>query len=230
MVAWARSLAYTLVFYVGSLAIIGLAMLVALVSPKGLRMFSRGWSAYHDWCVRWLLGIRVKIIGTVPSGAVLVASRHESAWETIALNRLLRAPAVVLKQELTRIPLWGWLAKRDGAIPIDRSGSAGTLRAMMRAATAAKRAERPILLFPEGTRVLPGETPPIRAGFAGLYRHLNLPVVPVSLDAGKIWPRKGFVKRSGTITLRFGEPIPAGLPRAEAEARLQTAINRDPTL
>jgi 1-acyl-sn-glycerol-3-phosphate acyltransferase len=86
-------------------------------------------------------------------------------------------------------------------------------------------AGRPILIFPEGTRVLPGEQPPLRAGFAGLYRSLNLPVVPVALDSAKVSPRRSFIKRPGTVTFRFGDPIPPGLPRAEAEARVHAAIN-----
>jgi 1-acyl-sn-glycerol-3-phosphate acyltransferase len=86
-------------------------------------------------------------------------------------------------------------------------------------------AGRAIMIFPEGTRVAPGEHPPIKSGFAGLYRQLDLPVVPVALDSGRLWPRNSFLKRAGTVTFRFGEFIPPGLPRKEAEARVHTAIN-----
>jgi 1-acyl-sn-glycerol-3-phosphate acyltransferase len=96
---------------------------------------------------------------------------------------------------------------------------------MLKAAQAAKAAGRPILIFPEGTRVLPGEQPPLQAGFAGLYRALGLPVVPIALDSGRIWPRRSFAKRPGTVTWVVGETIPPGLSRDEIEARVHRAIN-----
>ncbi len=95
---------------------------------------------------------------------------------------------------------------------------------MIAAARIAKASNRPIVLFPEGTRVPHGERPELRAGFAGLYKVLGLPVVPIALDSGKIWP-KGLVKRPGVVTLKVGETIPPGLPREEAEARVHRAIN-----
>jgi len=98
------------------------------------------------------------------------------------------------------------------------------MRGMMRDAKVAVEQGRAIMIFPEGTRVKPGETPPLKPGFAGLYRMLGLPVVPVATDSGLVWPRKG-LKRPGVVTLRFGEVIPPGLPRAEAEARVHAAMN-----
>ena len=102
---------------------------------------------------------------------------------------MLDQPAMVLKRELIDIPLWGWVVKRYGVIPIDRTGGAAALRRMMRAAEAAIAEGRPIVIFPEGTRVAPGERPPLKSGFAGLYRALKLPVVPVAVDVGRLWPR-----------------------------------------
>jgi 1-acyl-sn-glycerol-3-phosphate acyltransferase len=146
-------------------------------------------------------------------------------FETIEMLLLLKKPAVVLKRELADIPGWGWVARRYGVIPVDREGGATALRRMLRAAQAATAAEREIAIFPEGTRVSPGEQPPLQAGFAGLYRSLGVPVVPVALDSGRLWPRGSFVKHPGIVTFRFGEPIPPGLPRREIEARVHEAIN-----
>jgi 1-acyl-sn-glycerol-3-phosphate acyltransferase len=112
-----------------------------------------------------------------------------------------------------------------GVIPIDRAGGAAALRMMMRAAEEAIKEGRPIVIFPEGTRVSPGERPPLQPGFAGLYRALKLPVVPLALDSGKVWPRRSLVKRPGTVTMRFGEAIQPGLKRDEIEARVHEAIN-----
>lgn len=224
MIAWLRSLAYTVVFYGLTVPIVFIALPIAF-SPRLLKPYIHGWAHFHEWCVRWLLGIRLRIEGTLPADHVLVAAKHESAYETITLIRLLHEPVIVLKAELARIPLWGWLATRYGMIPIDRSGTTRALKSMLKAADAARDSGRVIAIFPEGTRVTHGLRPPVRAGFAGLYRHLGLPVVPVALDAGKLWPRNRFVKRPGTITIRFGTPIPSGLPRKEAEARVHEAIN-----
>src|SRR5205814_1469035 len=123
------------------------------------------------------------------------------------------------------IPLWGYVAKQYGTIPVTREGSASALRSMLRAARDAITQGRPILIFPEGTRVAPGDRPPLKSGFAGLYRQLGLPVVPLAVDSGLLSPRQSFIKRPGVVTFRFGETIPPGLDRAEAEMRVHAAIN-----
>jgi 1-acyl-sn-glycerol-3-phosphate acyltransferase len=155
---------------------------------------------------------------------VLYAAKHQAMYETLELGRMLRNPAIVMKQELTDIPVWGWAARRYGVIVVDREASAGALRRMLREARAALAEQRSILIFPEGTRVAPGEQPPLRAGFAGLYQMLKIPVVPVAINSGQIWPKHG-PKVPGVVTFRFGEPIPPGLPRAEIERRVHAAIN-----
>jgi 1-acyl-sn-glycerol-3-phosphate acyltransferase len=149
-------------------------------------------------------------------------------YETIVLLDLLEHPIIVLKAELARLPMWGWLARCYGMIPVERHGSTGAMRAMLRSAQKARESGRSVVIFPEGTRVLPGEMPALRPGFAGLYKALGLPTVPLALDSGRLMPKGRFVRHSGTIHFRYGEPIPAGLPRAEAEARVHAAINRDP--
>jgi 1-acyl-sn-glycerol-3-phosphate acyltransferase len=130
-----------------------------------------------------------------------------------------------MKQELSRIPAWGWVARSYGVIPVDREGGAAALRRMLVAARKAVEEGRPVLIFPEGTRVLPGEQPELQPGFAGLYRALGLGAVPIALDSGRLWPRGGFVKRPGIVTFRFGELLPPGLPRREIELRVHQAIN-----
>ena len=145
-------------------------------------------------------------------------------YETIETLVVFHRPVVVMKKELADLFGWGYVARRMGVIPVDRDAGAAAMRHMIAAAKAAKASNRPVVLFPEGTRVPHGESPPLRAGFAGLYKVLGLPVVPIALDSGTIWP-KGFVKRSGVVTFKVGETIPPGLPREEAEARVHQAIN-----
>ena len=220
-----RSTLFALIFYAGSVIYVLVCFAAMPFGRRPVRAIADAWARFHGWCVRVLLGIRTRIEGKVPTGPALVASKHQSMFETLELITLLDTPGVVMKHELTRIPLWGRLTKRYGIIPIDRAGGAKALREMLRQAKTAIAEGRPIVIFPEGTRVAPGEKPPLQSGFAGLYRALDLPVVPLALDSGRVWPRHNFVKRAGTITMRFGEPIPAGLLRKEIEERVHAAIN-----
>lgn len=220
-----RSLLFALVFYGGTVIAVLLSFPISLFGSKAIRGWAHLWVRFHRWCVRFLLGIRARVEGAPPGGAALVPVKHQSMFETLEIILLLDLPAIVLKRELIDIPLWGWVVKRYGVIPIERSGGAAALRRMMRAAEAAIAEGRPIVIFPEGTRVPPGESPPLKPGFAGLYRALKLPVAPVAVDSGRLWPRGTFVKRPGIVTLRFMPPIPPGLPRGEIEARVHAAIN-----
>ncbi len=220
-----RSILFVLIFYPGTVIYILLAFVALPFGAKAIKDHARRWAGFHDLCTRWLLGIRTRVEGTVPPGPYLYAAKHQSMYETLELLVVIEDPAVVLKRELADLPLFGLAAKQYGVIPVDRAGSAKALRRMMRAAAAARDVGRPVLIFPEGTRVAPGEQPPLQPGFAGLYKQLKLPVVPIALDSGRLWPRNSFVKHAGVVTMRFGEPIPPGLPREEIEARVHAAIN-----
>ena len=220
-----RSTLFAIAFYGWTVVAVLLSFPISLLGTGPLRAWAHGWARFHRVCAALLLGIRTRVEGVQPQGPVLVAAKHQSMFETLEIMLLLKEPAVVLKRELTDIPLWGWVVRRYGVIPVDREGGATALRRMMRAAEQAIAEGRPIVIFPEGTRVPPGERPPLQPGFAGLYRALKLPVVPVALDSGRLWPRHRFVKRPGIVTMRFGDPLPAGLPRREIEAAVHTAIN-----
>ena len=219
-----RSLLFALLFYPGSVLYVLAGFLVLPFGRGAVRRVADAWAGFHRACARLLIGIRTRVEGELPAGPVLVAVKHQSMFETLEMALILDTPATVMKSELARIPLWGRLTRVYGIIPVDRSGGGAALRRLLRAAGEAVAEGRPIVIFPEGTRVAPGEAPPLAPGFAGLYRALNLPVVPVALDSGRFWPRRG-AKRPGVVTMRFGEPIPPGLPRKEAEARVHAAIN-----
>ncbi|MFZ4689395.1 MAG: lysophospholipid acyltransferase family protein [Polymorphobacter sp.] len=224
LIALLRSIIFTIVFYAGCLVTVPGALLAGLVSRKGLFLGPKIWAGWFVWCARWITGVRLRVEGDIPPGPYLFAIKHESAFETFLTLWLFTRPAVVMKAELKSIPVWGAASTRHGSIFVDREGSATTLRAMMKAARAAVDDGRPVIIFPEGTRVAVGAMPPLASGFAGLYKILKLPVVPVALDSGHAWPRE-FIKRPGTVTLRFGAAIPPGLPRPEIEARVHAAIN-----
>lgn len=220
----ARSVLLALLFWLGSVVLVLTAALRALVSKRQTHRGAAMWSRYIRLIARWIMGIRIEIDEPLPRGPVIVAMKHQSNLETMALPSLFNWPAVVMKQELIDVPVWGWVARRHGAIPVDRNAKASAMRTMLRAAEAAKADGREIVIFPEGTRTAPGEAPPLRPGIAGLYKLLGLPVVPIALRSGHVWP-KGFVKHPGTLTMRVLPPIQPGLPRAEFEARLHAAIN-----
>jgi 1-acyl-sn-glycerol-3-phosphate acyltransferase len=224
MIAWGRTILFRAVFYGLSVLIVGMVPISALFGQRAIIAHATIWTRVHRWLVRLILGIRIRIEGERPATPALYAAKHQAMFETLELQSLLDGPAMVLKRELTRIPVWSWAARRYGALVVDRSASATALRQMMREGAAAKAAGRSVLIFPEGTRVRPGETPPLKSGFAGLYRALDMPTVPVALDSGVLMPKKG-AKHAGVITIRFGEVIPPGLPRREIDARVHAAIN-----
>jgi 1-acyl-sn-glycerol-3-phosphate acyltransferase len=222
--ALARSILFTIVYGVATL--VGLAITVASVpfGPAAMRAAADRWARWYIHLARAILGIRLRVEGAAPVGGALIAAKHQSMYETMAMPLLLGDPVLVMKRELERIPVWGWLARRYGMIAVDRAGGAAALRAMLKAAQAALAEGRPVVIFPEGTRVAPGEHPPLQPGFAGLYRALGVPVVPLAIASGAVW-RRGFVKGPGEIVFRFGAPIPHGLSRSEVEARVHEAIN-----
>ncbi len=218
-----RNLAFYPLFY-GVSACLVLASLVAVVARRAwLRPIVSTWGRWHLWCVENLLGIEVVQEGIVPDEPVLIAIKHESFFEAIDTPRLFGFPAVFAKQELFRIPGWGYSARIYGLVPVARDEGARALRAMIASAKDRVKAGRPLVIFPEGTRVAHGTCPPLQAGFAGLYKLLGLPVVPIAVNSGPAY--QPVLKRRGRITYKVGATIPAGLPREEIEARVHAAIN-----
>lgn len=222
---WLRTIAFRVVFYTLSVPIVLLVPIAALGGQRAVIAHANSWARVHRWVMAAILGIRSRVEGNVPlDGQYLYVSKHQAMYETVELQLILHSPAMVLKRELMRIPLWGWATTLYGSIVVDREASSKALRKLMRDAAAAKASGRSVVVYPEGTRVPPGEKPPLRSGFAGLYKALDLPVVPIATDSGLLLPKKG-AKHSGLVTFRIGATIPPGLPRREAEQRAWEAIN-----
>jgi 1-acyl-sn-glycerol-3-phosphate acyltransferase len=206
--------------------ILSLIFLPVLILPRAATVWlARCWSRATFWGLKIFAGIDWEIRGAAPRGPVLVAAKHMSMWDTLALYLALDAPAIVLKRELLRIPFYGWFLWKATAIPIDRAAGASALRKMADTAREVLHEGRPILIFPEGTRKKPGDVPDYKPGVAGLYGLLDVPCVPVALNSGVYWT--GFLKRPGTIVLEFLDPIAPGLKRREfmtlLEQRIETA-------
>lgn len=218
-----RSMAFYPVFYLGSIPYVVWAVVVYGLSQDHFRRTVRGWCNYHRFCCRVLLGIRPVLVDPQMRGGVIYAIKHESFFEAIDMPALFDLPVVFAKAELTRLPLWGRAAVQYGIVPVEREAGAKALRAMVGAARKWSATGRPLVIFPEGTRVPHGQQPELQAGFAGLYKLMNLPVIPVAVDSGRLYHR--WFKLPGPVHYQFGEEIPAGLPREEVEARVRAAMN-----
>jgi 1-acyl-sn-glycerol-3-phosphate acyltransferase len=222
----ARSLLFNVLFYVTT------TLFVVIGSP--LLFAPRRWAmaalAVHGRFEIWLLeviaGTRLEVRGQdkLPKGACLVASKHQSAWETFALIPLFNDPVLLMKRELFWIPFHGWFSYKFQMIPVDRDKGPAALRAMLREAKKRVADGREIIIFPEGTRRAPGAPPDYKTGVILLYEVLGVPCVPVALNSGVFWPRRSVIRRPGTIVVEFLDPIPPGLPKAEFLARLTDAV------
>jgi 1-acyl-sn-glycerol-3-phosphate acyltransferase len=221
-----RAILYTVVFYVVSALFLVLGSWL-LLGPRSWAM--AGLSAHGSTCV-WLLkiivGTRLEVRGAenLPSGAVLVAAKHQSAWDTFALVPLLHDPAIIMKRELMWIPFYGWFSAKFGMIFVRREAGPAALRRMASDASDRVKAGRQILIFPEGMRREPGAEPAYKPGALFLYSRLGIPCVPLALNSGLYWPRRSLKRYPGTIIVEFLKPIPPELPRKEFSKRLQAAI------
>ena len=219
-----RSLLFAALFYPATLLWVLAGIVASLFGRRPTLAVVLSWVDVHRWLTGHVLGITSRVEGPIPSGPYLIAVKHQAMFETLEMIRLTDLPVIVMKKALADIPLFGFMTRRYGVIAIERSAGAKALRSLLAEAKVAVVSGRPVMIFPEGTRVQPGETPPLRSGFAGLYRALGLPVVPVAVDSGRLWGR-GLVKRSGMIRFVVGETIRPGLSRDEVEARVHAAIN-----
>lgn len=225
-IQWVRSLLFSFAFAFWSLVPTALVVWVVFLPQPILLKTIRIWQSGVMVLARWIMGIKYEVVGWehVPEGACIIAAKHQSAYETCLLHVLFGDPAIVLKKELTRIPIWGLYAKYSGLIPIDRKGGAKALAVMKKACDDAVKAGRKIVIFPQGTRVAPGVKKPYKVGVVALYQDLDLPVVPVALNSGLFWPKNGWLKNAGTVMIEFLPPIPAGLPRSQMMRRLEHDI------
>ncbi|WP_146620093.1 lysophospholipid acyltransferase family protein [Acuticoccus sediminis] len=228
-VALVRTAIYSVV---ATLVFIGLSIVCSpalLFPPKPTRWLLRFWTSTDLWILRLVVGQKIRILNpeNIPEGPALVGSKHQSAFETLALVPMLPKGAIILKKELLKIPLYGWYAAHYGMIPVDRSAGAAALKQLAIDAQKALDDGMQIVIFPEGTRQPLHAPPDYKPGAIFLYDKLKVPMVPVALNSGVFWPRGGYAKYPGTITVSFLPAIPPGLPRAEAKERLVAAIEQE---
>lgn len=212
-----RSAAFT-IYLVMTIAVMGIVCLpVMLFGRDATRATIKLWARLALFGLHQIAGVSYEIEGAenMPQSGALIAANHQSQWETIALYALAPKPVMILKKELLRIPVYGWWAAAAGNIAVDRKGGAKALRAMTRQAKTHTDAGEQIIIFPEGTRMQPGEKGPFQPGVAGLYAAIDAPCTPAAHDSGRFWRHPGGEKVPGAITLRLLPPIPSGLDRKE---------------
>jgi 1-acyl-sn-glycerol-3-phosphate acyltransferase len=224
LTALIRSLVYRAIFFSGTILFVLTGLVASLLGRGPTLAVVLSWVEFHHWLARNILGIKVRVEGDVPRGLHLIAVKHQSMFETLEMVRLTHLPIIVLKKELSDIPLFGFMTRRYGVIPVERSAGAKALRNLVEEGKRAIATGRPVIIYPEGTRVRVGKTPALRSGFAALYRALGLPVVPIAVDSGRLWGT-GLTHQSGIVTFKVGEPIPPGLKRSEVERLVHSAIN-----
>ncbi len=221
-----RSLIFTVVFYLNT-ALFLIGGIWLLVGPRSWAMAGlKAHALTSIWWMRVICGTKLKVKGllNLPKGPALIASKHQSAWDTFGLIPFTRDPAMVMKHELLSLPIYGAFSRKFEMIFVRRELGPAALRRM--AWDAAQRAAqgRDIVIFPEGTRRAPHAAPAYKPGVVMLYETLNIPCVPVALNSGLFWPRYGLLRRPGTLVVEFLAPIPPGLPRDEFMALLQERI------
>lgn len=221
-----RALVFDAVLY-GLMGVMGLAVApVAAVSRRAARWGIRLYCRIVLAALAAICGLRVEIRGEVPQGRALVVAKHQSFLDVLALTATLPEPRFVMKAELLRMPVFGWYARRLGCIPIVRERGPMALRGLL-AEVGATGIDGQLVIYPEGTRVAPGQKLRYRPGAAALYGRFGLRAVPVATNAGLFWPRRSLRRRPGRAVIAFLDPIPPGLPAerfmAEIETRIETA-------
>jgi len=221
-----RSLLFNAAFYLVLIVYLVAAIPTLLMPRWGIIRFVQHWGRVNLALLRALCGITVEWRGLekIPAGAVLVAAKHQSLWETFALLTVFPDWTYILKRELMWLPFWGWYARHAGMIPVDRGGGKPALIVMAARVRGALAEGRQVIVFPEGTRRPPGAEPKYKFGIAHLYAECGAPCVPIALNSGLFWPRRRFLRYPGKITVEVLDPIAPGLTVEEFFPRLQQAI------
>lgn len=221
-----RSIVFNLAFYL-VLFVYLIVALPTLAMPRGVLIaLVKNWSRMNFRLLRWICHIDYEVIGAekIGHGPLLVASKHQSLWETFALMTVFDDPAYILKRELIWIPFFGWCAWKAEMIPVDRGAGSQALAEMTERAKTEVERRRQLIIFPEGTRRSPGAEPKYKFGVAHLYSEIGVPCLPVALNSGMFWPRRSFRRYPGTIRVEILDPIAPGMDKQAFFARVQSDI------
>lgn len=221
-----RSFVFNVLFYLNLLLYFIIAIPTLVMPRMAIVKLAMSWGRSNNRLLRLVCGIKVEYRGLekIPHGALLVASKHQSLWETFALLQLFSDPAFILKRELQWIPFFGWYAMKASMIPVDRGRRGQALADMTERARVELARGRQIVIFPEGTRRAPGAEPNYKFGIAHLYGETGIACLPIALNSGLFWPRRSFMRYPGTIVAEILDPIAPGLSKDAFAARLQQDV------
>jgi 1-acyl-sn-glycerol-3-phosphate acyltransferase len=221
-----RSAAFNVLFYLNTLVYLIAALPTFFMPYRAIIAVAKSWGRVNLVLLRVVAGVDCEVRGRekIPKGPIIVASKHQSAWETFALLPLIDNPVFILKRELQWIPIFGWLTIKGRMVPVDRGGRSQALAAMVERARIELADNRQLIIFPEGTRRPAGAEPRYKLGVAHLYAAGGVPCVPIALNSGLFWPRRSLRRFPGTVVAEILDPIPPGLDKDTFFARLQNDI------
>ena len=226
MVILLRSIAFNVLFYLNTFIYLMAALPTFFMPYRAIIALAKSWGRANLILLRVVAGIKYEIRNRdkIPRGPIIVASKHQSAWETFALLPLLENPVFILKHELQWIPVFGWLTIKGRMVPVHRGGGSQTLTDMIERARIELADNRQLIIFPEGTRRPAGAEPRYKVGVMHLYAGEGVPCVPIALNSGLFWPRRSLLRFPGTVVAEILDPIPPGLGKEEFFQRLQNDI------
>lgn len=221
-----RSLAFNVAFYLNLLVHLAAGLPTFFLPWWTVIVVAKSWARVTVWLLKVICGTRLEITGLekIPPGPLIVASKHQSAWETIALLSLFDAPLFIFKRELLWLPFFGWMLWKGGMIPIERSAGSQALVRMTKRAREEIPNGRQLIIFPEGTRRTAGAEASYKFGVAHLYAEVGVPCLPVALNSGLFWPRRSLLRYPGTIRVEFLDIIPPHLDKQDFFQRMRSAI------
>jgi 1-acyl-sn-glycerol-3-phosphate acyltransferase len=221
-----RSVVFNVLFYLNTLIFLIIGLPTFVMPYQAIVEVAKTWGRVNLFLLRVVAGVKFELRGRdkIPPGALIVASKHQSAWETFALMHLFKSPAFVMKRELLWIPVFGWLMLKGRMVGVDRSAGMRALISLAAAARAELARGRQLIIFPEGTRRPVGAEPADKSGIAFLYAQAGVPCLPLALNSGVFWPRRSILRRPGTVVVEILDPIPPGLDKKSFVTRLQQAI------
>jgi 1-acyl-sn-glycerol-3-phosphate acyltransferase len=227
-----RSIVFNLLFYLNTAALVLFGLVLLVFPRKTMVGLSQTWGRVNTWLMAVVCNTKLEMRGLekLPTGGYIVAAKHQSTYETFALCPFIPDLTYIYKRELNWVPVFGWLLMKADQISVNRGARSAALASMTAQAKEKVAHGRQIIIFPEGTRTAPGAPPAYKYGIAHLYDELDVPCVPVALNAGLFWGRRSFMRYPGTIVMEVLEPIPPGMDKKDfvqlLTTRIEDATNR----
>jgi len=221
---WLRSFVYVIQAY-AMMPVVGLLFLPwAILSRRGALMGCHAWARWAVWTLKWIVGLKVEVRGTPPTDEVMIASKHQSFLDIIVIFMHIPAGKFIMKKELIWTPVLGQYGMRIGCVPVNRGKRSQAIKKMLQDVAQGRQAPGQLIIYPQGTRILPGVKAPYKIGTGVLYRELGQTCVPVATNVGLFWPKYGIYRKQGTAIVEFLDPIEPGLDQNEFMKTLEDVV------